>query len=323
MKTVSRILKHVSSLFLITICLLGHVIAQDRKPDIIIKKDNSKVEAVIQEIDKVSIKYKKFSDRSGPVFTLEKNEVVSILYGNGEVEVISQPEVNAFKSNVRSGTSNKKISETPINISSLNQKKQKFVAQYLNTSPEKLTLDVKKYKRRSITSKVVGTAFATAGLATIIVGILNYSSANKKAESTLGGADPGLFFAKASNRGEWNGVMLPHYSEFGLAAEVEKLDAAGYSDPNYRSKLDNIQYRYKEKAVSWYGDKLRKDNMKITLLGVGIGGVATAVYLVGASAGWKYKLLHQELRNKGFSFKIEPQWQPNQRMMGLRFAGTF
>lgn len=206
MKPISTFLKTVSFAVLVFFVSAVCCLAQDRKPDIIIKKDNSKVEAVIQEIDKATIKYKKFSDPSGPTFTLEKIEVVSILYGNGEVEVISQPKASEITSSVaaESNASKKKTSEKRIDIASLSQKKQKFVAQYLNTPSEKLALDMKKYKRRSATGKIIGTTFATAGLATIIIGILNYLSADEKAESTFGGADPGQLFGKGFDKYLYN-----------------------------------------------------------------------------------------------------------------------
>ncbi|GLU56350.1 hypothetical protein Dfri01_58110 [Dyadobacter frigoris] len=57
-----------------------------RKNDVIITRTNEKIEAIIQEIDASTVKYKKASDPEGPVFTLDKKEISSILYGNGEVE---------------------------------------------------------------------------------------------------------------------------------------------------------------------------------------------------------------------------------------------
>ena len=57
-----------------------------RKNDVIVTKNNEKIEAIIQEINASTIKYKKLSDPEGPVFTIEKTEISSILYGNGETE---------------------------------------------------------------------------------------------------------------------------------------------------------------------------------------------------------------------------------------------
>jgi hypothetical protein len=57
-----------------------------RKNDLIIKRDSSKIEALILEIDGLVIKYKKYSDQEGPTFSIGKRDVATIVYGNGEVE---------------------------------------------------------------------------------------------------------------------------------------------------------------------------------------------------------------------------------------------
>lgn len=74
---------------LVLLCCLFlsiHVVAQSVKADVIIKRDNTKIEAIIQEINNTTIKYRRFSNQKGPLFTIEKSEVASVLYANGEVE---------------------------------------------------------------------------------------------------------------------------------------------------------------------------------------------------------------------------------------------
>ena len=61
-----------------------------RKNDVIVTKDKEKIEAIIQEVDASTIKYKKVSDPDGPLFTINKTEVSSIHYGNGEVEKLDK-----------------------------------------------------------------------------------------------------------------------------------------------------------------------------------------------------------------------------------------
>ena len=84
------VLSGSKSLFLILWLLMGLAAFSQaqtvRKNDVIVTKDNEKIEAIIQEVDASTIKYKKVSEPDGPVFTLNKTEVSSILYGNGEVE---------------------------------------------------------------------------------------------------------------------------------------------------------------------------------------------------------------------------------------------
>ncbi len=80
-----------SKLLIVTFCFLmmftSFSKAQNvRKNDVIITKTNERIEAIIQEVDAGTVKYKKASDPEGPIFNIEKKEISSILYGNGEVE---------------------------------------------------------------------------------------------------------------------------------------------------------------------------------------------------------------------------------------------
>lgn len=54
--------------------------------DIIKKVDGSIVESKILEVSNTEVKYKKFSNLSGPVFILEKKEISEVKYENGEIE---------------------------------------------------------------------------------------------------------------------------------------------------------------------------------------------------------------------------------------------
>lgn len=58
--------------------------------DVIIKRDATKIEAVIQEVSKSEIRYKNYSNQSGPTFVLSTDEISSIIYSNGDVQVFEQ-----------------------------------------------------------------------------------------------------------------------------------------------------------------------------------------------------------------------------------------
>lgn len=77
---------HSYILTLFFLIVSNFVFAQGRKPDVMVKKDNSKIEGVIQEFSSTTIKYKKVSDPSGPTFTIDKSELKTILYGNGDID---------------------------------------------------------------------------------------------------------------------------------------------------------------------------------------------------------------------------------------------
>ena len=75
------------SLFLIVWMLACCYMLQAQ--DIIITKDAQKIEAKILEVSNSEIKYKKQSNLEGPTFILGVEELNSIIYANGEVQVFN------------------------------------------------------------------------------------------------------------------------------------------------------------------------------------------------------------------------------------------
>ena len=62
--------------------------------DLITKKDGSDIEAKILEVTPTEIKYKKFSNLEGPIFTLPVKDILIVRYENGENEIFTtQPVV--------------------------------------------------------------------------------------------------------------------------------------------------------------------------------------------------------------------------------------
>jgi hypothetical protein len=57
--------------------------------DVIIKKTGEEIKAKVTEILDMDIKYKKFDNLGGPVYSIKKSEVVLIIYENGSKEVIN------------------------------------------------------------------------------------------------------------------------------------------------------------------------------------------------------------------------------------------
>jgi hypothetical protein len=60
--------------------------------DIIITKDSQKINAKIIEINIDNIKYKKFNNLEGPIYTLLKSDIVTIIYQNGMIDVFEGKE---------------------------------------------------------------------------------------------------------------------------------------------------------------------------------------------------------------------------------------
>ena len=75
------------SLFLVAILLLcgASVFAQD----IITLKNGDDIQALVQDIGEVDVKYKKFDNPNGPNYTLKKSEILMIRYANGSKDVFA------------------------------------------------------------------------------------------------------------------------------------------------------------------------------------------------------------------------------------------
>ena len=68
--------------------------------DIITLKNGDEIKAKVQEIGSTDIKYKKYENLTGPVYTLSKAEIFMIKYENGERDVFTETPVTK----VRQGT---------------------------------------------------------------------------------------------------------------------------------------------------------------------------------------------------------------------------
>ena len=68
--------------------------------DFIIKKNGDEVTAKIEEVGVSEIKYKKFDNQDGPLYTILKSEIFMIKYANGTKEVFSADAAIATGENV-------------------------------------------------------------------------------------------------------------------------------------------------------------------------------------------------------------------------------
>ena len=82
------------SMILAAFCLAEVSSAQD----VIVKKDGSTILSKVLEVNTSDIKYKKFSNQNGPTYTINKSEIMSINYENGDKDTfndVSSPAVTA------------------------------------------------------------------------------------------------------------------------------------------------------------------------------------------------------------------------------------
>ena len=58
--------------------------------DVIVKKDGTTIMAKVLSVGTTSVEYKKWSNQDGPTYTIEKSELLSINYANGEKDVFEE-----------------------------------------------------------------------------------------------------------------------------------------------------------------------------------------------------------------------------------------
>ena len=83
-------IRHMKKLFFLfaTLAITISATAQD----IIVTKESKKIEAKITEVSKSEIKYKRFDYQDGPTFILSTDDIVTIIYANGEVVLYNNEE---------------------------------------------------------------------------------------------------------------------------------------------------------------------------------------------------------------------------------------
>ncbi len=90
MKTLKRLF---TTLFLL--CIAGMAMAQD----VIVMKDQSTIMSKVLEITSTEIKYKKWDNQDGPLYSVSRSEIMSINYENGEVEFFTETANSQQKNN--------------------------------------------------------------------------------------------------------------------------------------------------------------------------------------------------------------------------------
>ncbi len=73
---------------LLSVLLFGVAIASAQ--DLITKKSGEDIKAIVTEVNPTNVKYRRFDNPDGPLFTINKSEIAVIRYANGENEVFNQ-----------------------------------------------------------------------------------------------------------------------------------------------------------------------------------------------------------------------------------------
>ncbi len=98
--------------------------------DVIVLKDNTKIDAKIEEVSSSAIKYRMVSNLDGPVFVQETDQIAVIIYDNGTVKTYnnadSKPASAQQASTASAATSANSKAEEPAAEDPANDKKIKF-----------------------------------------------------------------------------------------------------------------------------------------------------------------------------------------------------
>ncbi|QRR02854.1 hypothetical protein [Dyadobacter sandarakinus] len=155
-----------STIVFIFVMLLGALTTQAqnaRKPDVINLRNNTKLEVFIHEVDDSAVKYKKLTDPEGPLFTVRKNEIASIQYGNGEVETFEASlEVQNYYTPSQSGAP---VQARPAAPAPRND----FEAGLQNANNDRLRSTYRFYKGKSKGGMAMGIAGIATGM--LVAGI--------------------------------------------------------------------------------------------------------------------------------------------------------
>ena len=163
----------IALLFLISLSNVS--LAQTiRKNDLIIKRDSTRIEALILEVEDKVIKYKRYSDQGGPTFSVGKKEIASIVYGNGEIENFpAEPEIY--------------FDEVPI-TAPVPYRSDAPVKRLRGGAPQALDVDqlkfnyafylkkASKYKTMSVVGASLGVLMTVAGIVTISAAQRDYNA---------------------------------------------------------------------------------------------------------------------------------------------------
>ncbi len=81
--------------------------------DVIVKKDGSTILSKVLEVNETNIKYKKFSNKTGPTYTIGIENVLSVNYENGEKETFKDKYMTTTTATTNSGTSQRYVQKKP------------------------------------------------------------------------------------------------------------------------------------------------------------------------------------------------------------------
>lgn len=232
--------------------------------DVIVKKDGSTILSKVLEIKTADIKYKKFSNISGPTYTIDKSDILSINYENGETETFTSTTANQ---NITPNTSNS------------------YTSNEIKKNPASDNEELIKYYRTNITQKGK-CSNKNAPYLTAFLGVTSYSVlSNDDIEISFSGPPEGV-----------NSILQKGHSwlwaEFDIYMK-NKSDRTIYIDKgNCFRVINNEPYCYydatEQTTIGRSGERGVSVGLGSIAGAVGVGGVvgqlANGVSVGGASS---------------------------------------
>lgn len=162
-------MKHIMRLMLLVmfLCLSPTVMAQD----IIVKKDGTTIKAKVEKVTDTVIEYKKFTNLTGPTYTVKITDLLAINYENGETETFGESGTPQSTGQDLGNTGERRL--TDAQLLSLAHSRGEKPKQEVEIKTKEVKINktdplYKKGKKMRTAGWVVGSTLVATGLATFI-----------------------------------------------------------------------------------------------------------------------------------------------------------
>ncbi len=150
--------------------------------DVIITKNSERINAIILEVNLDVIKYKKSDSPDGPTYTMVKDDIASVLYSNGQVDVFSVDDNNKTQTNQVTNQTQTNFQQSTSSYKTISRMNGEYYEdgkaisrdQYLSLAKKNCPMAYSQYKKgTSILNG--GIAMLTIGAPSLAMGIIVFS----------------------------------------------------------------------------------------------------------------------------------------------------
>lgn len=193
--------------------------------DIITTKTGEDILAKITEISNSEVKYKKFDNLDGPLYTMLKSDILMIRYENGSKEIFNEePKSNAVPP---SNPSNP-------NLQPQGQLNAESSAEKINSDKLLYAGKAEKYRKR----KNTGATLTVLGGVLFIVGVATLS--NSSYNTTYNGG----YTSTSTSGNPEAGALAFLFGVGGLGAGIPLWAVGAHQQRKYNAKLQSLSFRF-------------------------------------------------------------------------------